>query len=72
MPVTALLTLFASGRTLRYVRPVNPLNLAIPLVLVMVMICGVVYVLEHAFDSNGALDSSEVPVSGIVWLGIAI
>ncbi|HEV8644799.1 MAG TPA: mechanosensitive ion channel domain-containing protein [Burkholderiales bacterium] len=71
-PVTALLILLAGRWILHYFQPVHLLNIAIPLVLAMVIIRGVVYLLRHAFNPGGALRSWEMGVTWIVWLGVAL
>src|SRR5882762_3571568 len=71
-PVTALLILLAGRWILHYFQPVHLLNIAIPLVLAMVIIRGVVYLLRHTFNPGGALRSWEMAVTWIVWLGVAL
>ncbi|MGQ0579227.1 MAG: mechanosensitive ion channel family protein [Betaproteobacteria bacterium] len=71
-PVTALIILLAGRWILHYFQPVHLLNVAIPLVLAMVIIRGVVYLLRRTFNPGGALRSWEMGVTWIVWLGVAL
>ncbi|HEX9452198.1 MAG TPA: mechanosensitive ion channel domain-containing protein [Burkholderiales bacterium] len=71
-PVTALLLLLLGRWMLEYSQPVHLLNIAVPLVLAMVIIRGVVYLLRHTFAPGGLLRSWEVAISWLVWLGVAL
>ena len=71
-PVTALLILLAGRWILQYFQPVHLLDIAIPLVLAMVIIRGLVYLLRHTFNPGGALRSWEMGVTWVVWLGVAL
>jgi len=71
-PVTALLLLLLGRWMLEYSQPVHLLNIAVPLVLAMVIIRGVVYLLRHTFAPGGLLRSWEMAISWLVWLGVAL
>ena len=71
-PVTALLLLLLGRWVLEYSQPVHLLNIAVPLVLAMVIVRGVVYLLRHTFAPGGLLRSWEVAISWLVWLGVAL
>src|SRR5260221_3998204 len=71
-PVTALLLLLLGRWMLEYSQPVHLLNIAVPLVLAMVIIRGVVYLFRHTFAPGGLLRSWEVAISWLVWLGGAL
>jgi small-conductance mechanosensitive channel len=71
-PVSALLLLLLGRWVLESQQPVHMLNVAVPLVLAMVIIRGVVYLLRHTFAPGGLLRSWEVAISWLVWLGVAL
>jgi small-conductance mechanosensitive channel len=72
-PLTALvLLLFGRWVLERYDQSVHLLNIAVPLVLAMVIIRGVVYLLRHSFAPGGLLRSWEMGISWLVWLGVAL
>jgi len=71
-PVTALLLLLIGRWALEDRQPVHLLNIAVPLVLAMVIVRGVVYLLRHTFAPGGLLRSWEVAISWVVWLGVAL
>ncbi len=71
-PVTALVLLLIGRWALENYQPVHLLNIAIPLVLAMVIIRAVVYLLRHTFASGSLLRSSEMAISWLVWLGLAL
>ena len=71
-PVTALLLLLAGRWALELHNPVHLLNIAVPLMLAMVIIRGVVYLLRHTFAPGGMLRSWEVTISWLVWIGVAL
>jgi small-conductance mechanosensitive channel len=71
-PVTALLLLLVGRWALEFHNPVHLLNIAVPLMLAMVIIRGVVYLLRHTFAPGGMLRSWEVTISWLVWLGVAL
>ncbi len=71
-PVTALVLLLIGRWALENQQPVHLLNIAVPLVLAMVIIRGVVYLLRHTFAPGGLLRSWEMAISWLVWLGVAL
>jgi small-conductance mechanosensitive channel len=71
-PVTALVLLLIGRWVLEGHQPVHLLNVAVPLVLAMVIIRGVVYLLRHTFAPGGLLRSWEMALSWLVWLGVAL
>ena len=71
-PVTALLLLLIGRWALEGHQPVHLLNVAVPLVLAMVIIRGVVYLLRHTFAPGGLLRSWEMAITWLVWLGVAL
>jgi small-conductance mechanosensitive channel len=71
-PVTAFVLLLVGRWALENQQPVHLLNIAVPLVLAMVIIRGVVYLLRHTFAPGGMLRSSEMAMSWLVWLGVAL
>src|SRR5207344_330672 len=71
-PVTALLLLLIGRWVLANHQPVNLLNVAVPLVLAMVIIRGVIYLLRHTFAPGGLLRSWEMAITWLVWLGVAL
>ena len=71
-PLTALVLLLIGRWVLEGHQPVHLLNVAVPLVLAMVIIRGVVYLLRHTFAPGGLLRSWEMAISWLVWLGVAL
>ncbi|HVY07030.1 MAG TPA: mechanosensitive ion channel domain-containing protein [Burkholderiales bacterium] len=71
-PVTGLLLLLVGRWALEFHNPVHLLNVAIPLMLAMVIVRGVVYLLRHTFAPGGMLRSWEMAISWVVWLGVAM
>ncbi len=71
-PVTALLLLLIGRWALENYQPVHLLNIAVPLMLAMVIVRGVVYLLRHTFAPGGLLRSWEMGISWLVWLGMAL
>ena len=72
-PVTAFVLLLIGRWILEYRhQTVHLLNIAIPLVLAMVIIRGVVYLLRHTFAPGGLLRSWEMAITWLVWLGVAL
>jgi small-conductance mechanosensitive channel len=71
-PLTALLLLLIGRWALEDHQPVHLLNIAVPLVLAMAIIRGVVYLLRHTFAPGGLLRSWEMAISWLVWLGVAL
>lgn len=71
-PVTAFLLLLIGRWALEGRQPVHLLNIAVPLMLAMVIIRGVVYLLRHTFAPGGMLRSWEMAISWTVWLGVAL
>jgi small-conductance mechanosensitive channel len=71
-PLTALVLLLIGRWALEGHQPVHLLNIAVPLVLAMVIIRGVVYLLRHTFAPGGLLRSWEMAISWLVWLGVAL
>ena len=71
-PVTALVLLLIGRWALEVRQPVHLLNIAVPLVLAMVIIRGVVYLLRHTFAPGGLLRSWEMAITWLVWLGVAL
>ena len=71
-PVTALLLLLLGRWMLEDHLPIHLLNVAVPLMLAMVIIRGMVYLLRHTFSPGGMLRSWEMAISWLVWLGVAL
>jgi small-conductance mechanosensitive channel len=71
-PLTALVLLLIGRWALEGHQPVHLLNVAVPLVLAMVIIRGVVYLLRHTFAPGGLLRSWEMAITWLVWLGVAL
>lgn len=71
-PVTAFVLLLIGRWALEDRQPVHLLNIAVPLVLAMVIIRGVVYLLRHTFAPGGLLRSWEMAITWLVWLGVAL
>ena len=71
-PATALLLLLIGRWALEDHQPIHLLNVAVPLMLAMVIIRGVVYLLRHTFAPGGMLRSWEMAISWLVWLGVAM
>ena len=71
-PVTALLLLLIGRWALEDHQSIHLLNVAVPLMLAMVIIRGVVYLLRHTFAPGGMLRSWEMAISWLVWLGVAL
>ena len=71
-PVTALVILLFGRWALEHYQPVHLLNVAVPLMLAMVIIRGVVYLLRHTFAPGGLLRSWEMVITWLVWLGVAL
>ena len=71
-PVTAFVLLLIGRWALENHQPVHLMNVAVPLVLAMVIIRGVVYLLRHTFAPGGLLRSWEMAISWLVWLGVAL
>ena len=71
-PVTALLLLLIGRWALENHQPVHLLNIAVPLMLAMVIVRGVIYLLRHTFAPGGLLRSWEMGISWLVWLGVAL
>ena len=71
-PVTALVLVLVGRWALEDRQSVHLLNIAVPLVLAMVIIRGVVYLLRHTFAPGGLLRSWEMAITWLVWLGVAL
>ena len=71
-PVTALVLVLIGRWALESHQSVHLINLAVPLVLAMVIIRGVVYLLRHTFAPGGLLRTWEMAISWLVWLGVAL
>ena len=71
-PVTALLLLLLGRWVIEDHQPIHLLNVAVPLMLAMVIIRGMVYLLRHTFSPGGMLRSWEMAISWLVWLGVAL
>ena len=71
-PLTALVLMLIGRRALQNHQPVHLLNIAVPLVLAMVIIRGVVYLLRHTFAPGGLLRSWEMAITWLVWMGVAL
>jgi small-conductance mechanosensitive channel len=71
-PLTALALLLIGRWALESHQPVHLLNIAVPLVLAMVIVRGVIYLLRHTFAPAGLLRSWEMAIAWLVWLGVAL
>src|SRR5258706_6480977 len=71
-PVTALVLVLVGRWALEDRQSVHLLDIAVPLVLAMVIIRGVVYLLRHTFAPGGLLRSWEMAITWLVWLGVAL
>jgi len=71
-PLTALLLLLIGRWALQSYQPVHLLNIAVPLVLAMVIVRGVIYLLRHTFAPGGLLRSWEMAIAWLVWLGVVL
>lgn len=69
---SALLLVLAGRSALSHYQPVHLLNLAIPLLLAMVIVRGVLYLLRQTLPSGGHLRSWETAVTWLVWIGMAL
>lgn len=71
-PLTALVALLIGRAVLSHWRPVNLLDVAIPLMVAMAIIRAVVYLLRATLSPGGMLRTWEVAISWLVWGAVAL